>query len=384
MATGTARREIPASAEDAAALLREAAEAGRSVRIVGGETKAWGHPGREPELELHSSGLDRIVEHNAGDLTAVLEPGVRLADAQDRFAEAGQMLALDPPDGGATIGGVVAAGDSGPLRSRYGGARDLVVGVRAALPDGTVVRAGGKVIKNVAGYDLAKLLTGSFGTLGVIVELAVRLHPRPPATATAVGRSDDGPSLARAAVDAAHAPLEAEALDVSWGPGGGAVLVRFGGVAPLPAAEAAGRLLAGAGLDVELADDDAAIWDAQRAAQRSSEGTVVRVSSTQSRLPAVIAAAERLGATLVGRAGLGLSWLRLEERSAGDSAAAAEELRARLAPDPCVVLDAPADVRGRVDPWGPVDPGLLAVMRRLKQRFDPDGVCNPGVFVGGI
>ena len=101
-----------------------------------------------------------------GDLTAVLEPGVLLADAQATFAKAGQMLALDPPDGGATVGGVVATADTGPLRARYGGPRDLVVGMRVALSDGTLAKSGGKVIKNVAGYDIAKLFAGSFGTLG--------------------------------------------------------------------------------------------------------------------------------------------------------------------------------------------------------------------------
>src|SRR5206468_1900573 len=157
---------------------------GLSVRVRGGGTKlGWGPPAA-PDVELYTSALDEVVEHNAGDLTAVLQAGVPLAIAQDRFGQEGQELALDPPlAAGATIGGVVAAGDSGPLRHRFGAARDLVLGVRVALADGTVARAGGKVIKNVAGYDLAKLFAGSFGTLGAIVELAVRLHPiRPTAS----------------------------------------------------------------------------------------------------------------------------------------------------------------------------------------------------------
>ena len=119
------------------------------------------------------------------------------------------MLALDPPlgaGGKATIGGVVATNDSGPLRHRYGSARDLVVGITVALSDGTVAKAGGKVIKNVAGYDLAKLFTGSFGTLGAILDLSLRLHPLPPATATAVGRSGDPAALAAAAAELSHAP----------------------------------------------------------------------------------------------------------------------------------------------------------------------------------
>ena len=133
---------------------------------------------------LETGGLDRILEHNVGDFTAVLEAGVPFADAQQAFAEHGQRLAWDPPEGGrdgrlATVGGIVATADSGPLRHRYGGVRDLVVGMNVVLSDGTIAKSGGKVIKNVAGYDVAKLFAGSFGTLGLIASVSVRLHPLP-------------------------------------------------------------------------------------------------------------------------------------------------------------------------------------------------------------
>ena len=129
-------------------------------------------------------------------------------EAQAAFGAAGQMLALDPPLGegdAATIGGVIAANDSGPLRHRYGGVRDLVVGMTVVLSDGTIAKSGGKVIKNVAGYDLAKLFAGSFGTLGLIARVAVRLHPAPARTATLTAASDDPDALARAAVALAGA-----------------------------------------------------------------------------------------------------------------------------------------------------------------------------------
>src|SRR6202043_2363630 len=129
---------------------------------------------------------------------------VPLARIQQELAAAGQQLALDPPLGvgdrrDATLGGVLATGDCGPLRHRYGGPRDLVLGVTVALSDGTIARSGGKVIKNVAGYDLAKLFAGSFGTLGVILEVVVRLHPRPPRTCSVVGRTEDAAAMGRAA-----------------------------------------------------------------------------------------------------------------------------------------------------------------------------------------
>jgi glycolate oxidase FAD binding subunit len=386
MATAAARELAPKSREELVGALREAGEGGTPVRFAGGGTKrSWGAVGAQPAVTLSTTGLDRIVEHNAGDLTAVLEPGAPLERAQATFAEADQMLALDPPDpGGATIGGLVATADSGPLRSRYGAVRDLVVGVTVALSDGTVAKAGGKVIKNVAGYDLAKLFTGSFGTLGAILEVSVRLHPLPPATATAAAGSTDPNELARAARELSHAQLEHIGLDVRFGGGDGAVLVRFGGAACREQAEAAARVLSRAGLEGSVVEDDEQAWRLQREGQRSAQGTVVRVSSVQTQLEAVMTAAGRAGARLVGRVPLGLSWLRLEDRSPEEAARAVEELRAELAPSSCVALDAPDEVRGMVQPWPAPHPGALELMRRVKQRFDPAGVCNPGVFVGGI
>jgi glycolate oxidase FAD binding subunit len=364
--------------QDVAARLRDA---DRPVRIVGGKTKiCWGGNQADSLAEISTLELDRILEHNEGDLTAVVQAGVPLARAQEAFAQANQMLALDPPDlGGATIGGVVAAGDSGPLRHRYGAARDLVLGVTVALPDGTVARAGGKVIKNVAGYDLAKLFAGSFGTLGAIVELAVRLHPLRP-TASAEGHGADPDVVADAARALAHSRLEAQALDIAWRGGRGGVLVRFAGAEAEPQAQAARRELEQVGLAASVMEDDSAAWEAQRAAQRGD--LVVRVSALQTQLAGVLRAAEALGGGVVGRAALGLCWVSLP---ADGGVEAVHELRARLAPSQCVVLDAPAGVRAALDPWGlDASSPALELMRRTKARFDPHGVCSPGVFVGGI
>src|SRR5829696_2062601 len=192
--------------------IREHGTAGRAVRPVCGGTKlGWGTPGPEAALDLETSGLDAIAEHNVGDFTAVLGAGVRLADAQALFAAEGQMLALDPPLGasdGATVGGMIATADSGPLRHRYGGVRDLVVGMTVILSDGTIAKSGGKVIKNVAGYDLAKLFAGSYGTLGLIASVSVRLHPLPGRNATAIATDEDPAKLAAAAASLSALPLE--------------------------------------------------------------------------------------------------------------------------------------------------------------------------------
>jgi len=394
------KTEHPSSYDEAAALLQSAAAAGHVVRFRGGGTKlGWGRPVPESDITVCTDGLDRVLEHNAGDFTAVLQAGVPLAVAQAAFAGEGQMLALDPPlspwggagddaaieavDAGATIGGIVATNDSGPLRHKYGGVRDLVVGITVVLSDGTVARAGGKVIKNVAGYDIGKLFAGAYGTLGLIAEVTVRLHPRPARTATVIARSADPGQLEAAAAALSAAPLEADSLDLWWdaSSAAGAVLVRFGSADPGPRAEEAAALLRKVGgLEIDIETDDEACWDAQRAAQRGD--VVVKVSTLPAALPAAMAATADLGGTLVARAGLGLAWIQLPA-DANALVAAIEGLRRRLGPVPCVVLDAPVEVRAALDPWGG-ETGPVGLMRKVKERFDPAGICAPGLFVGGI
>jgi glycolate oxidase FAD binding subunit len=364
--------------------LRAAAAEESTVRICGGGTKlGWGRPPVSDAVDLPTLGLDNIVEYNAADLTAVVQAGVRLAGAQAVFAEAGQMLAVDPALGagdGATIGGVVAAADSGPLRHRYGGVRDQVIGIRAVLADGSVIHSGGKVIKNVAGYDLGKLFTGSFGTLGVIVEISLRLHPMPRPLITAVGKTDDPQALHDGAISLSASPVTALSLDFRWERGEGSLLARFAGGAGRDQAQRAKVMMEAAGIQTSLEEDDEGLWAGQRAGQRAPDGVVMKVSALPTDLARVVRAADSIGAAAVGRAGLGLAWLRLEQ----PTAASVEALRSLLAPRPVVVLDAPADLRQEIDVWGGQPEPLLALMRRVKERFDPTGVCNRGIFVGGI
>jgi glycolate oxidase FAD binding subunit len=370
----------PATYEEAAETLREAGSAGHRLQVRGAGTRLhWGAPVPEFDVELSTARLDRVVEHNAGDLTAVVQAGVPLARLRHELAEHGQMLSVDPPGEG-TVGGLVATADSGPLRHRHGATRDLVLGMTVALSDGTLARSGGKVIKNVAGYDLAKLFTGSYGTLGAILEVAVRLHPLPPATTTAVASSGDPEAVAHAAASLTHARAEAQCLDVAWAAGSGRVLARFAGAEAATQAGDAATVLEEAGLSAETVTDDDALWEEQRAGQRSPDGIVVRVSGVQSQLAAQLSAAERACGSLVGRAAYGLSWIALDAGRAD----AIEEIRRALAPAPCVVLDAPREVRERVDVWGVGDSSAINLMRRVKQRFDPAGACAPAVFVGGI
>jgi glycolate oxidase FAD binding subunit len=377
----------PTSFEGAAAILAEAAADQRTVRIVGGGTKlGWGgRPAGEPSLLLRTRRLDDTLEHNAGDLTAVFAAGAPLERVQAELASAGQMLAVDPPlgtpdagPGQATIGGVFATGDCGPLRHRYGLPRDLILGITVALSDGTVARAGGRVIKNVAGYDLAKLFTGSFGTLGLILAVGVRLHPLPETSATAVGASGDPAVLGAASVALGRAPLELESLDVAWRGGRGGLLAQVTGPEAARRAARAAALMREAGLEgVEVTSQDASLWARQRAGQRSARAALFRISTRATELAAVLGAADAVDGTLVGRAFTGPLYLELPPQAIGS-------VRALLpAGTVAVALDRPVTARG-LDPWGEAEPGALELMRSVKRGFDPAGICNPGVFVGGL
>lgn len=378
-------RVSPTDFAQAAAALAGAAASGVPARVVGGGTKLrWGAAPPREWLQISTSGLNRTIEHNVGDLTASFEAGVPLSRARAELAEHGQMLAIDPPDSdvpglGATIGGVFATADSGPLRHRYGQPRDLVLGMTVALSDGTIATSGGRVIKNVAGYDLAKLFTGSFGTLGMILSVNVRLHPLLRSTATAVGRSADPERITAAARALAQAPLELVCLDIEWRAGTGAVLARCEGVQAPARAESMLPLMRSVGLgDASVERGDDALWDAQRAWQRSTERAVVRVGCRPSELPQLIVAADACDGSLVGRAALGCFYVTVAPERVS-------AIRGAL-PDGsfAVVLDVPGDGREQLDRWGRYDAAALTLMRRVKERFDPAGVCAPGAFVGGI
>jgi glycolate oxidase FAD binding subunit len=356
--------------EEAAAEIRER----DAVRPRGAGTKlGWGPRSDAPDFDTRR--LNRILEHNEGDFTAVMEAGVPLFEAQARFGAAGQMLALDPPLGegdAATIGGVIATNDSGPLRHRYGGVRDVVVGMTVVLSDGAIAKSGGKVIKNVAGYDLAKLFTGSYGTLGLIASVAVRLHPAPVHTATLTAATDDPAALGRAARRLAALPLEAECLDAGWERDAGWLAMRFGGAAAADQAEAAREHVELDAIKLTV-DEDEEGWALRRGMQRGE--LVVKVSGRPTDLENVIAETRRAGGIVVSRAGHGLSWINLPP----DADVAA--LRDALAPRACTVLDGADRVE---DPWPAVDPAVLAVMERIKARFDPGRAFKPGTFVGGL
>jgi glycolate oxidase FAD binding subunit len=195
----------PRTVSEAAEILARAGAAGKRVGIE----KEGG------DVVLSTRRLDAVLEHEPGDLTAIVEAGVRLSQLADRLAPYGQMLALDPP-GDPTIGACLSGNLSGPRRHRYGAPRDLVIGVTVVLAEGTVASSGGKVVKNVAGYDLGKLFSGSRGELGLVARLCVRLHPRPAATRTLAVRVADAAHAARLVQTVLRSQLVPSAVDLLW------------------------------------------------------------------------------------------------------------------------------------------------------------------------
>ncbi|HVS67155.1 MAG TPA: FAD-binding oxidoreductase [Mycobacteriales bacterium] len=363
----TAELFRPTSIDRLAEMLRTASDDGRSVGIRGaGSKETWGGVGAPVDAVLSTRGLDRIVEHAAGDLVITVEAGVALADVQRTVAAAGQWLALDPPEPGATVGGVVATAASGPRRLRYGTPRDLLIGITVVLADGTVAKSGGKVVKNVAGYDLGKLFTGSFGTLGVIAECTFRLHPRQPAL--------------RAVSTPTHDPAErfAEVLATGGEPAaaewdGTTLTTVFESIEAAADEQAERAILAIGG---QLSDAvppgfGARPWDATSVGLKVTH----RLGATSDAIAAVRSATPNARLRVAAGSGVVLAGVGADDLGALDS------LRKSIAAldGQVVVASAPEEAKRDVDVWGPVRG--LPVMQRIKEQFDPDGRMCPGRFV---
>jgi glycolate oxidase FAD binding subunit len=392
----------PTTVEEASEVLRDANAQGKRVICRGGGSKlGWGNRPAAADLLLSTARLDRVLEHAHGDLIARAEAGVRLDAFQEVLAKAEQTLALDPPEEGATLGGVVAANASGPLRLRYGTARDLLIGITVVLADGTIARSGGKVVKNVAGYDLGKLFTGSLGTLGLIAELTFRLHPRATSRTGATLELDSPDRACEAAQTVVHSQLVPAALELQWPDATAAgrlllvVEAQRGGVTEQ--ARDAVRLLEPYG-HAELIEPGAAETVMEGYGARpwhgvGGDGPVLgaKAACVPTELPGAVqdlwaaAGANGLTASLRGHAGVGVTYAALRGGETDAMVAAFEEARERLGKrgGSLVALQAPEAFKERVDVWGPAG-DAAGLMRRVKERFDPEGTMSPGRFVGGI
>jgi len=373
----------PRTVAEAAEVMRVAAELELAVVPRGGETRLeWGLPPERCDLLIDTTGLARVVEHAAGDLVVTVEAGVTLGRLAEVLAGAGQRLALDVPTPHSTVGGTVAAGVGGPSRLLHGSVRDLLIGVTMIRADGRIARSGGKVVKNVAGYDLGRLLAGSFGTLGLIVEASFRLHPLPGARAYVSGEFGDVAQAHRAAQRVLHSPHVPSAIEVDTEIGGAVRLcVLLEGVPEGVAAraEAVADLL---GAGARIADAPPPWWGLY-----PDGTTLIELTGPPTALPRIVGTLQEHRAAetvLRGSAGAGIWHVGLGSAEPQAVAKLLADLRGMLAPLPggAVVRYAPQAVREEIDLWGPIP--ALALMRRVKEQFDPGRRLSPGRFAGGI
>ena len=394
----------PGSEQEVASVLAYANREGLKVLVRGGGTQLnTGLPPRDGDILLSTRRLKQVVEYAPHDMTVTVQAGLRLADLQSHLARARQWLALDPVlSPGATIGGIISTNVSGGRRLRYGGVRDQIIGIRVVLPDGTIAKGGGKVVKNVAGYDLPKLFTGALGTLGVIVAATFRLYPLRAASRTVVLTASTPAPLCELAVRVIASTLEPTVLDImNLRTGGLYVMTARFEMEPESADEQAASLVEMATdlSDVQTMHDEAEerLWRQVAVDYPLTSDAANTLIVKASLLPTELASwlqslehtAQQTGLSISWRAhaGHGLVFARLEAR--GDEAAlttAVDQLRnaAAAGQGSLVVIDAPPALASKVDVWGSLAPQTLEVMRRLKVRFDPNYILNPGRFVGGI
>lgn len=372
-------------------MLRDAAAQGLTVLPRGGGSRLnWGNPVTACDLIVDTTRMDRVIEHAAGDLVARVQAGARMGAVASVLAEAGQEIALDvPPD--ATAGGVIATGLTGPRRLRYGSPRDLVIGITVVRADGTVAHAGGKVVKNVAGYDLGKLFSGSAGTLGLITEAVFRLHPLPAARSYVTATYSSSSSAAAAVAAAAGSALIPSAVELHRGPApDGPVQVGVeleGSVSGVSSRseDMVSLLRSGASASPERPG----WWLAGK--RVPDGGTLIAVSFWVSALASVLdtvaASASALSLTPVvnGSAGAGIIHVGLGPST--DPAVAGRfvsALRAKLAHSrgSVVVLTAPEPVRKALAEHGGMTGPLpsLRLMKAVRDQFDPEHRMSPGRF----
>jgi glycolate oxidase FAD binding subunit len=372
----------PGDTAETAALLGTTSALGLAVVARGaGTTLSWGAPPVRVDVVVDTTALSGIVEHEAGDLVVVVRAGTPLVELQSALAPAGQRLALDGEHGPATIGGLLAHGVSGPSRLLHGTLRDLLIGATMVRADGVTAHSGGKVVKNVAGFDLGKLLHGSWGTLGIVTEAVFRLHPRPPVqrwvTATVADPAGVGAAVQRV-LGAQVVPAALELDRPSGGPTKVAVMLE----GPEATVETrAGAVAALLGADA-TATATAPPWWGRRPGT-PGDG-LVRVTAEITGLAALLTALEASAVPLHTRGSGGVGSLLLSVPAGPDVGPLVSSLRRDMGKwgGSVVVIDGPLDHLAGIDRWGPV-PGL-DLMMRIKDRFDPGHLLAPGRFVGGI
>lgn len=392
----------PLNEQEVAAVLSFANKEGLKVCARGGGTQLdMGRPPTGCDIVVSMARMNQILEHQPHDLTVSVQAGLRLSDLQTHLATTRQWLALDPPlEPEATIGGIISTNPSGPRRLRFGGVRDQLIGLRVVLPDGTIAKGGGKVVKNVAGYDLPKLYVGALGTLGIIVEATFRLYPLRASSKTVLLSAPSPTPLCELVVRIIASTLEPTALDVSGSStldGTCMLAVRFESEAEA-VADQIDSLLAMAGTLGESArmidhEDEAHYWQQSSTLVKAPHDADDILIIKTSLLPTYIASwltelgqvaqREQLSTQWRAHAGHGLIFARLSGTQSALTTAVQQLRQAASARRGTLVVTQAAPALARiVDVWGPIP--ALPLMRNLKQRFDPNAIMNPGRFVGGM
>lgn len=353
----------------------------------------------EVDLVVSTQRLNQLIEHAVGDLTVTLESGTKFADVQNILGTAGQFVALDPTTSElATMGGIVATADTGSLRQRYGGVRDQLLGMSFVRADGQIAKAGGRVVKNVAGYDLMKLFTGSYGTLGIITAVTFRVYPLPESSGTVVltGTAD---AIAQALTNlrsSALLPTAADLLSSSLvarlgiGQGFG-LLTRVQSIPESVKQQSAALLQLGEQLGLQgvsySAGDEANLW--QKLQQMSASSTEPVITCKIGVLPsAAVATLTQLNlivpeSEILIHSGSGLGLLRFEANAATPQSILEMRSLCQSQSGFLTLLEAPASLKQQIDVWG-YNGNSVNLMRLIKQQFDSKNILNPNRFVGGI
>ena len=384
----------PHTTEQLAQVMAEAHRNKWRVLPCGSGSKLnWGGLAKDVDVVVSTERLNRLIEHAIGDLTVTVEAGMKFSRLQAMLADSGQFLALDPiTQDTATIGGIVATADTGSLRQRYGSVRDQLLGMTFVRADGQIAKAGGRVVKNVAGYDLMKLFTGSYGTLGVLSQVTFRVYPLPEASGTVV-LTGDAKAISQAADTlrgSALTPTQADLLstqlvsNLELGKGLG-LIARFQSIAE-SVKEQSNRLLeVGAQLGLQgtiySAADEADLWRILRE-QMHSSASESGISCKIGVLPT--AAVEVLTQAEVGLIHIasGLGVLRFEGENTVDKVLEIRNL-CQTHGGFLTILSAPVKVKQEFDVWGYTG-NAVQLMRRIKEQFDKEYILSPGRFVGGI
>jgi glycolate oxidase FAD binding subunit len=389
----------PSTSEQIAAALRVCVEAEAAVIPWGGGTAMGiGNPPRRADVALTMGRINHLVEHDDANLTATVGAGMPLADMQEILAREKQFLPFDPPQPArATIGGIVAANLNGPRRNCYGSVRDLVIGMKVALGSGELIKAGGKVVKNVAGYDMCKLFVGSLGTLGILTEVTLRMAPIPETAATVVAAGglpkvlQFVDELSRSSLlPAAVALMNSGALGV--GQNDWRAAVRCEGFAETVTRHLADSqaLVQQVGLGAEILRDsaDSQLWDRVRDFPLQTGRVVYRVTVPRASVAESVRAIRDWNGSEFQPAILsdpltGALWVAEAERQTSPQRFADFLSLAQRCGGHAIIFAAPADAKKNIDVWGPAPPTVV-LMHKIKNKFDPKGLLNPGRFVGGL